>query len=143
MASTQAVEYLNKNWAEYITKAFDSYGSTVGGKGLISLLTSKDFSSATIKEITDFQNNIENKQSQLANHGFAMREKLGYDIEEYDNYTVYPDMYDLYNCFRFTPFENVKVVHYNEGYKHQLEEGNDSVPDASEHLVSQELFCRI
>ena len=25
-------------------------------------------------------------------------------LEEYGNYTVYPDMYDLYNCFRFTPF---------------------------------------
>ena len=31
-------------------------------------------------------------------------------LEEYGNYTVYPDMYDLYNCFRFTPFEKVKVV---------------------------------
>ena len=31
-------------------------------------------------------------------------------IEEYKTHTVYPDMYDLYNCFRFTPFENVKVV---------------------------------
>ncbi|MBQ7913799.1 MAG: uracil-DNA glycosylase [Clostridia bacterium] len=31
-------------------------------------------------------------------------------IDEYNNYTVYPDMYDLYNCFRFTPFEKLKVV---------------------------------
>lgn len=31
-------------------------------------------------------------------------------IEEYRNHVVYPDMYDLYNCFRYTPFEKVKVV---------------------------------
>jgi len=31
-------------------------------------------------------------------------------IDEYNTYTVYPDMYDLYNCFRFTPFEKLKVV---------------------------------
>ncbi|MBD5632437.1 MAG: uracil-DNA glycosylase [Clostridia bacterium] len=31
-------------------------------------------------------------------------------ISEYSSHVVYPNMYDLYNCFRFTPFENVKVV---------------------------------
>lgn len=36
-----------------------------------------------------------------------IREFLKY---EYSHYTVYPDMYDLYNCFRFTPFAKVKVV---------------------------------
>jgi uracil-DNA glycosylase len=29
---------------------------------------------------------------------------------EYSNYTVYPDMYDLYNCFRYTPLDKLKVV---------------------------------
>lgn len=29
---------------------------------------------------------------------------------EYTEHTVYPDMYDLYNCFRYTPVENVKAV---------------------------------
>ena len=47
-------------------------------------------------------------------------------IEEYSNHTVYPDMYDLYNCFRFTPFANVKAVllgqdpYHNEGQAHGL-----------------------
>ena len=47
-------------------------------------------------------------------------------IEEYRNHTVYPDMYDLYNCFRYTPFANVKVVllgqdpYHNEGQAHGL-----------------------
>ena len=36
-----------------------------------------------------------------------IREFLKY---EYSHYTVYPDMYDLYNCFRFTPLENLKAV---------------------------------
>ncbi len=30
--------------------------------------------------------------------------------KEYSTHIVYPDMYDLYNCFRFTPLNNVKVV---------------------------------
>lgn len=29
---------------------------------------------------------------------------------EYSAHTVYPDMYDLYNCFRYTPFDELKVV---------------------------------
>lgn len=47
-------------------------------------------------------------------------------LEEYKNYTVYPDMYDLYNCFRFTPFDNLKVVllgqdpYHNAGQAHGL-----------------------
>ena len=31
-------------------------------------------------------------------------------IYEYSHYIVYPDMYDLYNCFRFTPLDKLKVV---------------------------------
>ena len=31
-------------------------------------------------------------------------------IEEYRNYVVYPDMYDLYNCFKYTQFDNLRVV---------------------------------
>lgn len=30
--------------------------------------------------------------------------------QEYANKTVYPDMYDLYNCFRMTPVDQVKCV---------------------------------
>lgn len=29
---------------------------------------------------------------------------------EYSTHTVYPDMYDLYNCFRYTPLKDVKAV---------------------------------
>ena len=31
-------------------------------------------------------------------------------IEEYKNHVIYPDMYDIYNCFRYTPFEKLRVV---------------------------------
>lgn len=47
-------------------------------------------------------------------------------IDEYNNHTVYPDMYDLYNCFRYTPFYNLKVVllgqdpYHNVGQAHGL-----------------------
>ena len=47
-------------------------------------------------------------------------------ISEYRNYVVYPDMYDLYNCFRFTPFSKVKAVilgqdpYHNVGQAHGL-----------------------
>ena len=47
-------------------------------------------------------------------------------IDEYNTHTVYPDMYDLYNCFRFTPFEKLRVVllgqdpYHNVGQAHGL-----------------------
>ncbi|MBO5045804.1 MAG: uracil-DNA glycosylase [Clostridia bacterium] len=46
--------------------------------------------------------------------------------EEYSTHVVYPDMYDIYNCFRYTPFSEVKVVllgqdpYHNEGQAHGL-----------------------
>ena len=46
--------------------------------------------------------------------------------KEYSSHTIYPDMYDLYNCFLFTPFEKVKVVllgqdpYLGEGQAHGL-----------------------
>ena len=30
--------------------------------------------------------------------------------QEYSTHVVYPDMYDLYNCFRFTPLKEVRAV---------------------------------
>ena len=36
-----------------------------------------------------------------------IREFLKY---EYTHGTVYPNMYDIYNCFRYTPVANLKVV---------------------------------
>lgn len=47
-------------------------------------------------------------------------------IDEYKHYIVYPDMYDIFNCFRYTPFSNVKVVllgqdpYHNEGQANGL-----------------------
>ena len=47
-------------------------------------------------------------------------------IEEYRNHVVYPDMYDLYNCFRYTPFSKLKAVilgqdpYHNVGQAHGL-----------------------
>ncbi len=46
--------------------------------------------------------------------------------EEYSHHVVYPDMYDIYNCFRYTPFDRVKAVilgqdpYHNEGQAHGL-----------------------
>ena len=53
----------------------------------------------------------------------AIREFLK---KEYTYQTVYPDMYDIYNCFRYTPLANVKVVllgqdpYHNVGQAHGL-----------------------
>ena len=47
-------------------------------------------------------------------------------IDEYKHHIVYPDMYDIFNCFRYTPFANVKVVllgqdpYHNEGQANGL-----------------------
>ncbi len=46
--------------------------------------------------------------------------------DEYANYTVYPDMYDLFNCFRHTPLNEVRAVilgqdpYHNAGQAHGL-----------------------
>ena len=46
--------------------------------------------------------------------------------EEYSHHVVYPDMYDIFNCFKLTPFDRVKVVllgqdpYHNEGQAHGL-----------------------
>lgn len=46
--------------------------------------------------------------------------------KEYSQYTVYPDMYDIFNCFLFTPFDKVKAVllgqdpYHNVGQAHGL-----------------------
>jgi len=46
--------------------------------------------------------------------------------EEYSSRTIYPDMYDLYNCFRFTPFNELKAVllgqdpYHEKGQAHGL-----------------------
>ena len=45
---------------------------------------------------------------------------------EYAHHVVYPDMYDIYNCFKLTPLERVKAVilgqdpYHNEGQAHGL-----------------------
>ncbi|MBR2903189.1 MAG: uracil-DNA glycosylase [Clostridia bacterium] len=47
-------------------------------------------------------------------------------IEEYKTRTIYPDMHDLYNCFRYTSFADLKVVllgqdpYHGEGQAHGL-----------------------
>ena len=47
-------------------------------------------------------------------------------IDEYSNRVIYPDMQDLYNCFRFTAFKDLRVVllgqdpYHNVGQAHGL-----------------------
>ena len=59
----------------------------------------------------------------------ALRVKLA---NEYRTHKVFPDMYDLFNAFRFTRFEDTKVVilgqdpYHNDGQAHGL---SFSVPD--------------
>lgn len=46
--------------------------------------------------------------------------------QEYSHHVVYPDMYDIFNCFKYTPLESVKAVilgqdpYHNEGQAHGL-----------------------
>ena len=58
--------------------------------------------------------------------------------DEYSHHTVYPDMYDIYNCFKYTPFQEVKAVilgqdpYHNVGQAHGLcfsvQEGTEPPP---------------
>ncbi len=71
-----------------------------------------------------------------------IREFLKY---EYSHYVVYPDMYDIFNCFRYTPYEKVKVVllgqdpYHEEGQAHGL---CFSVPDGVKKPPSLENIFR-
>lgn len=53
-------------------------------------------------------------------------------IDEYSHYTIYPSMYNIFNAFKYTPYEEVKVVilgqdpYINEGQAQGLA---FSVPD--------------
>lgn len=53
----------------------------------------------------------------------ALREFLK---QEYRRYTVYPDMHDIFNALKYTPYENVKAVilgqdpYHGEGQAHGL-----------------------
>jgi len=46
--------------------------------------------------------------------------------QEYINHTVYPNMYDIYNCFKYTAYNNIKAVilgqdpYHGEGQAHGL-----------------------
>lgn len=44
--------------------------------------------------------------------------------QEYSTHVVYPDMYDLYNCFRFTPINNVKAVILGQDPYHEPEQAH-------------------
>ncbi len=39
---------------------------------------------------------------------------------EYANYTVYPNMYDIFNCFKLTPYGSVKVVILGQDPYHEV-----------------------
>ena len=39
--------------------------------------------------------------------------------KEYSTHIIYPDMYDLYNCFRFTPLAEVKAVILGQDPDHE------------------------
>lgn len=73
--------------------------------------------------------------------------------DEYSRHTVYPDMYDIYNCFKYTPFQEVKAVilgqdpYHNVGQAHGLcfsvQEGTEPPPLAREHLQRAESRSRL
>lgn len=51
---------------------------------------------------------------------------------EYSHYVIYPDMYSIFNCFRITPFANVKVVLLGQDPYHEEGQAQGlcfSVPD--------------
>lgn len=43
---------------------------------------------------------------------------------EYSHHVVYPDMYDIYNCFKLTPFERVKVVLLGQDPYHNVNQAH-------------------
>ena len=73
--------------------------------------------------------NIGNSWDEILKEDFNSESYLSlrkFLIEEYKKYTVYPDMHDLFNALKYTPYEDVKVVilgqdpYYNPGQAHGL-----------------------
>ena len=55
-------------------------------------------------------------------------------IKEYKDYTVYPEMDNIFNAFRYTPIENVKVVILGQDPYHEPKQAmglSFSVPDGT------------
>lgn len=44
--------------------------------------------------------------------------------EEYSRHIVYPDMYDIFNCFKFTPFDSVKAVLLGQDPYHNVHQAH-------------------
>ncbi len=44
--------------------------------------------------------------------------------KEYSEHIVYPDMFDIFNCFRFTPFDNVKAVLLGQDPYHNVNQAH-------------------
>ena len=56
---------------------------------------------------------LENDWQELLNDEFDKEyyKKLRHQLKnEYSNYTIYPDMYDIFNALHYTSYEDVKVV---------------------------------
>ena len=44
--------------------------------------------------------------------------------DEYSHHVVYPDMYDIYNCFKYTPFNEVKAVILGQDPYHNVDQAH-------------------
>ncbi len=44
--------------------------------------------------------------------------------KEYSEHIVYPDMFDIFNCFKFTPFNNVKAVLLGQDPYHNVNQAH-------------------
>ncbi|MBQ6042984.1 MAG: uracil-DNA glycosylase [Clostridia bacterium] len=73
--------------------------------------------------------NIGNSWDEILKDRFASPEYLAlreFLKDEYRRYTVYPGMYDIFNAFKYTPYEQVKAVilgqdpYHGEGQAHGL-----------------------
>ena len=57
--------------------------------------------------------NIGNSWDDILKEAFASESYLAlreFLKEEYRRHTVYPDMHDIFNALRYTPYEDVKAV---------------------------------
>lgn len=58
---------------------------------------------------------------------------------EYSSHVIYPDMYDIYNCFKYTPFDKLKVVLLGQDPYHNVNQAHGlcfSVKDGVERPPS-------
>lgn len=64
-------------------------------------------------------------------------------VSEYKNHTVYPDMYDIFNAFKYTSYEDTKVVIFGQDPYHEPHQAHGLAFSVQEGVRIPPSLCNI